>query len=120
MTEHSLAMSGTGNRFTHIPKKLDGLIDLAYNLWWSWHPEARILFKQINQLAWKASVHNPVRMLRDTPQEFFIAAENDEDYLRRYDIIMNRFRRYMNTTTGWFREEYPDSRALTIAYFSAE
>ena len=120
MTEHSLAMSGTDNRFTHIPKNLEGLTDLAYNLWWSWHPEARILFKQLNQLAWKASVHNPVRMLRDTPQEFFLAAEKNEEYLRRYNIIMNRFRRYMNTTTGWFLEEYPGSRALTIAYFSAE
>jgi starch phosphorylase len=120
MTEHSLAVSGTGNPFTHIPPRLAGLAELAYNLWWSWHPEARILFKQLNQLAWKASVHNPVRMLRDTPQEVFLAAEKDEEYLRRYDIIMNRFRRYMNTTTGWFREEYPGSRALTIAYFSAE
>jgi len=120
MTEHSLAVSGTDNRFTHIPPRLAGLADLAYNLWWSWHPEARILFKQLNQLAWKASVHNPVRMLRDTPQEFFLAAENNEEYLRRYDIIMNRFRRYMNTTSGWFREEYPGIRTLTIAYFSAE
>ncbi|NMB79009.1 MAG: glycosyltransferase family 1 protein [Methanomicrobiales archaeon] len=113
-------MSVQDNQFTHIPPRLAGLADLAYNLWWSWHPEARILFKQLNQLAWKASIHNPVRMLRDTPQEYFLAAEKNEEYMRRYDIIMNRFRRYMNTTTGWFREEYPDSKSLTIAYFSAE
>jgi glycogen phosphorylase len=113
-------MSAPGNRFTHIPRRLSGLADLAYNLWWSWHPEARILFKQLNQLAWKASIHNPVKMLRDTPQEFFLAAEKNEEYLRRYDIIMNRFRRYMNATTGWFRQEYPESKTLTIAYFSAE
>jgi starch phosphorylase len=108
------------NRFTHIPLRLSGLSDLANNLWWSWHPEARILFKQLNQLAWKASIHNPVRMLRDTPQEYFLAAEKNEEYLRRYDIIMNRFRRYMKATTGWFREQYPESKTLTIAYFSAE
>jgi glycogen phosphorylase len=113
-------MSAADNRFTQIPPRLAGLVDLAYNLWWSWHPEARILFKQLNQLAWKASIHNPVKMLRDTPQEYFLAAEQDEEYMRRYDIIMNRFRRYMNTTSGWFREEYPESKALTIAYFSAE
>lgn len=107
-------------RFAHIPPRLAGLCDLANNLWWSWHPEARILFKQVNQLAWKASIHNPVRMLCDTPQEYFLAAEKNEEYVRRYDIIMNRFRRYMRATTGWFRERYPDSRTLTIAYFSAE
>jgi starch phosphorylase len=120
MTEHSVVVSGPDNRFTHVPPRLAGLVDLAYNLWWSWHSEARVLFKQLNQMAWKASVHNPVRILRDTPQEFFLAAEKNEEYLHRYDIIMNRFRRYMSATTGWFREEYPDTRALTIAYFSAE
>ena len=72
-------MSAPGNRFTHIPPRLSGLADLAYNLWWSWHPEARILFKQVNRLAWKASIHNPVRLLRDTPQEFFLAAEKNEE-----------------------------------------
>jgi starch phosphorylase len=107
-------------RFTHIPPRLAGLCDLANNLWWSWHPEARILFKQVNQLAWKASMHNPVRMLRDTPQEYFLAAEKNEEYMRRYDIIMHRFRRAMKTTAGWFRERYPESKTLTIAYFSAE
>jgi len=106
-------------RFTHIPFRISGLLDLAYNLWWSWHPEVRILFKQLNQEAWKASVHNPVRMLRDIPVEFMEAAENDAEYLRRYDIIMNRFRRYLDSKTGWFCERHP-GKALTIAYFSAE
>lgn len=113
-------MSEPDSRFSHIPPRLSGLVDLAYNLWWSWHPEARVLFKQLNQLAWKASIHNPVRMLRDTPREFFLAAEQDEEYLRRYDIIMNRFRRSMSTTSHWFHEMFPGPRELTIAYFSAE
>jgi starch phosphorylase len=113
-------MPSADSRFAHIPERLSGLVDLSSNLWWSWHPEARILFKQVNQLAWKASIHNPVRMLRDTPREYFLEAEKNEEYLRRYDIIMNRFRRYMRATTGWFRERYPDHKTLTIAYFSAE
>ena len=114
------SVNGTNNHFTNIPPRLSGLVDLAYNLWWSWHPQARVLFKQLNQEAWKASVHNPVKMLRDIPAEFFETAVKNEEYLRRYDIIMNRFLRYMNTKAGWFKERYPDSRALTIAYFSAE
>lgn len=113
-------MSDPDSRFSHIPPHLAGLVELAGNLWWSWHPEARILFKQLNQLAWKASIHNPVRMLRDLPQEYFLAAGKNEEYMRRYGIILNRFRRYMNTRTGWFHEQYPGNRALTIAYFSAE
>lgn len=107
-------------KFPHVPERLAGLVDLAYNLWWSWHPEARVLFKQINQQAWKKSVHNPVKMLQDIPPEFFSGLLSNPEYLRRYDIIMNRFSRYMTNRNGWFSEHYPKRRSLTIAYFSAE
>jgi len=107
-------------KFSHVPGRLSGLVDLAYNLWWSWHPEARVLFKQINQQAWKKSVHNPVKMLQEIPAEFFDSLLSNPEYLRRYDIIMNRFSRYMGNRNGWFSEQYPKRRSLTIAYFSAE
>ena len=107
-------------KYTHIPGRLSGLVDLAYNLWWSWHPEARILFKQIDQQAWKESVHNPVKMLQDIPPEFLDSVLANPEYMRRYDIIMNRFRQYMQRRNGWFTERFPKGKSLTIAYFSAE
>jgi starch phosphorylase len=103
-----------------IPERIHGLADLAYNLWWSWHPEVRILFKQINPHAWRESIHNPVKMLQDIPDSFFRKVASNPEYLRRYDISMDRFSRYMKNRNGWFSEKYPSSRALTIAYFSAE
>ena len=106
--------------FPHVPERLSGLVDLAYNLWWSWHPEARVLFKQINQQAWKKSIHNPVKMLQEIPREFLDSVLSNPEYLRRYDIIMNRFSRYMANNNRWFSEQYPKGRSLTIAYFSAE
>ncbi|GBD97622.1 MAG TPA: DUF3417 domain-containing protein [Nitrospirae bacterium] len=30
-------------RFPSIPERISGLGELAYNLWWGWHPEARML-----------------------------------------------------------------------------
>ena len=108
------------DRFPHVPERLSGLVDLAYNLWWSWHPEARVLFKQINQQAWKKSIHNPVKMLQEIPREFLDSVLSNPEYLRRYDIIMNRFSRYMANNNRWFSEQYPRGRSLTIAYFSAE
>ena len=103
-----------------IPERICGLADLAYNLWWSWHPEARILFKQINIQAWRESVHNPVKMLQDIPDQYLKRVAENPEYLRRYDISMDRFSRYMTTRNGWFSETHPSSRSLTIAYFSAE
>jgi starch phosphorylase len=103
-----------------IPERIRGLAELAYNLWWSWHPEARILFKQINPHSWKDSAHNPVRMLRDIPEQFLERVAESPDYLRRYDIAMYRFHRYMANRNGWFSEAHPSSHSLTIAYFSPE
>ncbi|MDD2788093.1 DUF3417 domain-containing protein, partial [Methanoculleus sp.] len=108
------------DQFAHVPERISGLVDLAYNLWWSWNPEARILFKQVNQQAWKASVHNPVRMLREIPAEFLNRAAENPAYLHRYDIVMRRFNRYMTANGTWFSQEFPDHPALPIAYFSAE
>ena len=108
-------------KFPHVPERLSGLVDLAYNLWWSWHPEARVLFKQINQQAWKKSIHNPVKMLQEIPPlNFLNNLLSNPEYLRRYDIIMNRFYQYTTTRNSWFSEQYPTGRSLTIAYFSAE
>ncbi len=55
--------------FPDIPEKLVGLGELAYNLWWSWHPEARMLFKMLDRQLWKESLHNPVKMLKELPTE---------------------------------------------------
>lgn len=108
------------DQFAHIPERISGLVDLAYNLWWSWNPEARILFKQLNHQAWKASVHNPIRMLCEIPVEFLNRAAEDPTYCHRYDIVMRRFRKYMSATGTWFSEEYAGRPPLAIAYFSAE
>jgi starch phosphorylase len=110
----------TRPELSHIPERISGLAELAYNLWWSWHPEARILFKQLNPHSWKDSSHNPVKMLRDIPEHFLERVSENPDYLRRYDISMYRFHRYMTNRNGWFSEAHPSSRSLTIAYFSPE
>ncbi|MDP2932104.1 MAG: DUF3417 domain-containing protein, partial [Chloroflexota bacterium] len=47
-----------------LPRRIIGLNELAYNLWWSWHGEARDLFKILDRPLWKATCHNPVRLLQ--------------------------------------------------------
>ncbi len=108
------------DRFAHVPERIFGLVDLAYNLWWSWHSSASVLFKMLNRAEWKMSRHNPVRMLLDTPPRFFERAAANPEYLRRYDIIMHRFREYMVPGTSWFAQHYPGRAPLTIAYLSSE
>jgi starch phosphorylase len=113
-------MDSIRRNFSHVPERISGLVDLAYNLWWSWHPEARVLFKELDRQVWKECLHNPVQMLQMIPQEYLDRAVNNPEYLHRYDIITYLFKRYMESIDGWFGEQFPKRRLLTIAYFSAE
>ncbi|MCG6910032.1 MAG: DUF3417 domain-containing protein [Deltaproteobacteria bacterium] len=80
----------------HLPEGIEGLRDLASNLWWSWYPRARMLFKMLNRQAWKESGHNPDKMLRELSPEILAAAAQNPDYLRHYHVVMSLFQAYMN------------------------
>ena len=36
--------------------------ELANNLWWSWHPEAVNLFRDIDPIRWRQLDHNPIAL----------------------------------------------------------
>jgi starch phosphorylase len=113
-------MDDMKDRFKNIPERISGLSELAYNLWWSWHPAARMLFKMLNRIIWKESGHNPVKMLRELPREVLESAVNDQEYLHLYDAALTRFREEMETKRCWFVEKIADPECLPIAFFSAE
>ena len=113
-------MDGLKITASDLPERLSGLAELSYNLWWSWHPAARMLFKGLNRVAWKESGHNPVKMLNELPREAFEVAAKDPEYLHIYDDMIARFRQEMKTDDGWFSRNVSDPACLPIAYFSAE
>jgi starch phosphorylase len=104
----------------HLPQRLSGLGELAANLWWSWHPEARMLFKMLDRQIWKESSHNPVRLLTALPAEVLQASASDPEYLRSYDEVLAQFRHYMAAKEGYFSKHRLDPNHYPIAYFSAE
>jgi glycogen phosphorylase len=106
--------------FTPIPERITRLRELAYNLWWSWHPEAQELYRQIDPELWEQDYHNPVDFLRDVRQRRLEAAAASADYLRQYDDVLGDFDRYLAASDTWFARTYPAARDETIAYFSAE
>ena len=103
-----------------IPERLSGLRELASNLWWSWHPGARMLFKMLDRQVWKESRHNPVKVLKELPKEVFDSAAADKDYLRHYDIVLSRFHKEIKGNTCLLLEEIEEARMHSIVYFSAE
>jgi len=102
-----------------LPDKLKPLLDLAYNLWWSWHPEAVELFVRLDRKLWRESHHNPVRMLGSIDQEILETAAKDEGFLSSLDSVLDHLKRHM-TRTPWHRGAGHDTGDATIAYFCAE
>ena len=108
------------NMSPNLPQRINGLSELAENLWWSWNPAARMLFKTLDRQAWKESVHNPDKMLKELPRSILETAARNPDYLRQYDAVMLRLEKYMEKKSCPLLPDLSDSRISTIAYYSAE
>lgn len=103
-----------------LPTRIGRLAELAYNLWWSWHPEARALFAAIDQALWKITTHNPVKLLRKVTPERLLMLAKDPAFLRRYDAVVMAFDTALTTRDTWVSGSAPDLAEVPIAYFSAE
>jgi starch phosphorylase len=101
-----------------LPPQLEGLRRLAYNLYWSWHPEARVLFSYVDNTAW-SRYRNPVAVLSGSihwPDHL----ENSA-FMAEYGEVIRAFDRYMsNGTDHWFRRKHGAELSGPIAYFCAE
>jgi starch phosphorylase len=106
--------------FTPTPERIARLRDLAYNIWWSWHPEAQELYQRIDPELWELVYHSPIRFLREVRQRRLKEAASSEAYLAHYDAVIADFDSYMNASDTWFTRHYPDTHGQSIAYFSAE
>jgi len=106
--------------FPNLPPRLIGLGELAENLWWSWHPAARMLFKMLSRPVWKETRHNPDKLLKEVPQGALESAAHDPEYLRHYDEILSQFQKDMEEKVCAYLKHIPDASRTPIAYFSAE
>ena len=82
--------------FPTMPSRISRLYELAYNLWWSWHPEALALYKELDPKLWEEVGHNPVRFLTEVQPEHLQQAINNTSYLEHYDSVLSDFDHYMN------------------------
>jgi len=103
-----------------LPKRIDRLGELAYNLWWAWNPKGMRLFLQLDRQLWETVTHNPIAFLHKIePQRLKDAGENTY-YLEEYDRVMADFDVYMSGTGAWFEKNHPELINSQMAYFSFE
>jgi starch phosphorylase len=105
---------------TKLPGRISRLDELANNLWWSWHEEARRLFRTLDYPLWHMSGHNPVKQLREVDSATLQAAAEDPAFLAIYDTVLSAFDAYMSTSNTWFDINHPTLMSGPVAYFSME
>ncbi len=107
------------NQFT-IPRRIHRLGELAYNLWWTWNPDAQRLFANIDSIQWEGTYHNAIQFLRLVDQKRYKSLISDRYFLDHYDRIMRAFDEYMRPKETWFTREHSQHVNQPIAYFSTE
>ncbi len=103
-----------------LPERLHRLSELAYNLWWTWEPEAGRLFGRLDYDLWVQLGHNPIRLLREVGRPRLNQLAEDTEYLANFDHVFAQFDAYMNHRRPWTSQTYPELAGRPIAYFSME
>ncbi len=104
-----------------LPQRLRRLGDLAYNLWWTWNPEAGKLFQNIDRECWESCYHNPVEFLRCVSPDRLKETTRQQYYLDAYDRVIKAFDDYMaGWNESWYAKTFPGHANQPIAYFSTE
>ncbi|MBN2146713.1 MAG: alpha-glucan family phosphorylase [Anaerolineales bacterium] len=106
--------------FPTLPRRINRLGALAYNLWWTWHPDAQRLFVRIDRELWEKTYHNPLRFLAQVGKARLKEMTRDRYYLEYYDRILHSFDEYMKGNHTWFSRSCPNCQGKSMAYFSTE
>jgi len=103
-----------------LPRRINRLGELAYNLWWTWQPEAQRLFSHIDNELWERLAHNPIRFLRQVGRSSVNESAQKRAYLENYDQVFTAFDAYMAYEDTWCGQNHADFRKKSVAYFSME
>ena len=110
----------TYNVIPTLPTALEPLREMSFNLWWTWEPSARRLFRHLDPDLWNRTNHNPVRMLQLSRQGRLEELAQDRAFLRELTQIYDAFRNYLARQDTYGKTGAGTAIKKPIAYFSAE
>jgi starch phosphorylase len=105
-----------------LPDNLKRLADLATNFWFSWNPEVRDLFREIDLELWRKCERNPVHFLHGVEYAKLEKASKNQTFIEKLQTCWERFDNYIHTDTKntRFNKNFPNMSNHLVAYFSAE
>jgi glycogen phosphorylase len=105
---------------TYMPAALSDLLPLAGNLRWSWHEPTRRVFERIDPGHWRATGHNPVRLLVEVGAARLDALAADASYVAEVRAAAADLRAYLEADDTWYARRHDSGSEQLAAYFSAE
>lgn len=103
-----------------LPPSLEKLGELATNLWFSWNPDVRDLYREIDLDTWWNCGRNPVKFLELVDPQKLDIQSNNVTFLDKLNTVWERFNLYIENEKTAFARNYPKMLDHSIAYFSAE
>src|SRR3989440_5654571 len=110
----------TYNIVPTLPAALEPLREVGFNLWWTWEPSARRLFRHLDPELWNRTNHNPIRMLQLSRQARLEELATDKTFLRELKQVYDAFQKYLTRKDTYGKNGLGAVLQKPVAYFSAE
>jgi glycogen phosphorylase len=102
-----------------LPAALHDLQQLALNLRWSWHAPTRDLFERVDPVHWRATDHNPIRLLVEVGRARLDDLAADASFVAAVADAAADLRAYLAAEDTWHARRH-GAAGSRVAYFSAE
>jgi starch phosphorylase len=96
------------------------LKELTKNLWWTWNPEVRAIFRDIDPKLYHSAHRNPLRAIKSIDPAFLEARAAEADIVTRTDRALRQLKEYLSPTSTWGKMYGGALNARPVAYFCAE
>jgi glycogen phosphorylase len=97
------------------------LHELSMNMWWAWNPSVIKLFRDLDPEGFRASKHNPLKVVKSLSPEQVRELAQDAALRARADRVYREFHAYVSPNAHtWAQTEAAPLRVRPVAYFSAE
>ena len=96
------------------------LTKLTRNLWWTWRPEVRAIFRDLDPEIYRKAHRNPVRVIKEISPAYLDKRAEEVDILTRTDRALRQLNEYMTPLTTWGMVHAGTLLSRPVAYFCAE
>jgi starch phosphorylase len=103
-----------------MDKLIPKLQKLTQNLWWTWKPEVRTIFRDLDLDLYHKVHQNPMSVLKQIEPDQLEQRASDVDVPARVDRALRQLQEYLTPVTTWGLTHAGAMRSRPVAYFCME